>query len=85
LDELQNHRALEIEILNVDLGRVYARAGACDTTTACTGLFTAHNLHAVHKETPTLGRQRSLLQELFGNIGAVGQRGQSSPTADNPG
>ena len=36
-------------------------------------------------KTPTLGSHRSLFQELFGNIGAVGQRGQSAPTADNPG
>jgi len=31
-------------------------------------------------ETPTLGRERSLLEELFGNIGAVGSGGMSAPT-----
>jgi outer membrane protein assembly factor BamE (lipoprotein component of BamABCDE complex) len=34
--------------------------------------------------TPTLGRDRSLIQELFGNIGAVGAAGQGAPTTDNP-
>jgi outer membrane protein assembly factor BamE (lipoprotein component of BamABCDE complex) len=35
-------------------------------------------------KTPTLGRERSLLEELFGNIGAVGTGGQAGRTADNP-
>ena len=30
-------------------------------------------------KTPTLGRERSLLEELFGNIGAVGTGGMSAP------
>jgi outer membrane protein assembly factor BamE (lipoprotein component of BamABCDE complex) len=50
-----------------------------------TGVELAVNINPDNRETPTLGRNRSLLQELFGNIGAVGQRGQSAPTADNPG
>jgi outer membrane protein assembly factor BamE (lipoprotein component of BamABCDE complex) len=50
-----------------------------------TGAELAVNINPDNRETPTLGRNRSLLQELFGNIGAVGQRGQSAPTADNPG
>ena len=50
-----------------------------------TGAELAVNIQPEHRETPTLGRHRNLLQELFGNIGAVGQRGQSAPTADNPG
>ena len=49
-----------------------------------TGVELAVNVDPDNRETPTLGRRRSLLQELFGNIGAVGQRGQSAPTADNP-
>ncbi|HEY0028093.1 MAG TPA: outer membrane protein assembly factor BamE [Allosphingosinicella sp.] len=32
------------------------------------------------EETPTLGRDKSLLEELFGNIGAVGSGGMSAPT-----
>ncbi|MEA3014016.1 MAG: hypothetical protein QOD42_2561 [Sphingomonadales bacterium] len=49
-----------------------------------TGVELAVNINPDSRQTPTLGRDRSLLQELFGNIGAVGQRGQSAPTADNP-
>jgi outer membrane protein assembly factor BamE (lipoprotein component of BamABCDE complex) len=49
-----------------------------------TGVELAVNINPDNRQTPTLGRDRSLLQELFGNIGAVGQRGQAAPTADNP-
>lgn len=35
-------------------------------------------------KTPTLGRERSLLEELFGNIGAVGSGGASAPTGGGP-
>ena len=34
--------------------------------------------------TPTLGRNRSFFEELFGNIGTVGATGQTGQTADNP-
>jgi outer membrane protein assembly factor BamE (lipoprotein component of BamABCDE complex) len=34
--------------------------------------------------TPTLGRHKSLLDELFGNIGTVGSAGKGAPTSDNP-
>lgn len=50
-----------------------------------TGLELVSNIQPSSEETPTLGSNRSFLEELFGNIGAVGQRGQSAPTADNPG
>ena len=36
------------------------------------------------KITPTLGRERSFFEDLFGNIGTVGSSGQGSGTADNP-
>jgi outer membrane protein assembly factor BamE (lipoprotein component of BamABCDE complex) len=36
------------------------------------------------KKTQTLGRERSFLEELFGNIGQVGSVGESGGTADNP-
>ena len=36
------------------------------------------------EETPTLGRNRSFFQELFGNIGQIGSVGQGGGTADNP-
>lgn len=35
-------------------------------------------------KTPTLGREKSLIEELFGNIGAVGSASQTSSTTDNP-
>ena len=35
-------------------------------------------------KTPTLGQDRSLLEELFGNIGTVGQSGQQGDSRDNP-
>ena len=37
------------------------------------------------EETPTLGRDRSFFDELFGNIGQVGSISRSGGTADNPG
>lgn len=49
-----------------------------------TGLELAAKIHPVADKTPTLGRKRSLFQELFGNIGAVGAAGMNAPTADNP-
>jgi outer membrane protein assembly factor BamE (lipoprotein component of BamABCDE complex) len=36
------------------------------------------------RKTPTLGRERSLFEEIFGNIGTVGATGQAGQTADNP-
>jgi outer membrane protein assembly factor BamE (lipoprotein component of BamABCDE complex) len=49
-----------------------------------TGLELAANISPSRDATPTLGRTRSLLEELFGNIGAVGSTGQRGQTADNP-
>ena len=49
-----------------------------------TGLELVVNVHPSSDKTPTLGNRRSLFQELFGNIGAVGQAGQHAPTTDNP-
>ena len=49
-----------------------------------TGLELVSNVRPTSDETPTLGRNRSLFEELFGNIGAVGQSGQRGQTADNP-
>ncbi len=49
-----------------------------------TGVELAVNIDPSHDKTPTLGSTRSLLRELFGNIGAMGQGGQSAPTTDNP-
>ena len=49
-----------------------------------TGLELVARIHPVADKTPTLGRKRSLFQELFGNIGAVGAAATQGPTADNP-
>ena len=48
------------------------------------GLEYVANIEPSSDETPTLGSERSLFEELFGNIGAVGQGGRGAPTADNP-
>ncbi len=49
------------------------------------GLEKVVSIHPVADKTPTLGRKRSLFQELFGNIGAVGAAGPQGRTSDNPG
>jgi outer membrane protein assembly factor BamE (lipoprotein component of BamABCDE complex) len=49
-----------------------------------TGLELVSNISPSNDKTPTLGAHRSLLEELFGNIGAVGQQGRGAPTTDNP-
>ncbi len=42
------------------------------------------NINPAKAETPTLGRERSLFNELFGNIGALGQAQRGAQTTDNP-
>ena len=49
-----------------------------------TGLELARAIDPMGGRTPTLGSNRSFFEEIFGNIGAVGGRGQSGNTADNP-
>ena len=49
-----------------------------------TGVELVANIDPAEEETPTLGSERSLLEELFGNIGAVGASGLRADTADNP-
>ena len=49
-----------------------------------TGMELVVNIDPSNERTPTLGRDRNLFQELFGNIGAVGQAGRAGQTADNP-
>ena len=48
-----------------------------------TGLELAANIDPSNEETPTLGSDRSFLEEIFGNIGATNS-GQRAPTQDNP-
>jgi outer membrane protein assembly factor BamE (lipoprotein component of BamABCDE complex) len=40
-----------------------------------TGKELVMNVEPTHRSTPTLGRQRSFFEELFGNIGTVGAPG----------
>ena len=49
-----------------------------------TGLELVANIQPTADKTPTLGRERSLFEELFGNIGAVGGRGAGGQSSDNP-
>ena len=49
-----------------------------------TGLELARNINPNGDQTPTLGSRRSFFEDIFGNLGATGQRGQSGQTADNP-
>ena len=48
------------------------------------GLEQVASITPTDAETPTLGRDRSFFEELFGNIGTVGATGRAGPTADNP-
>lgn len=54
------------------------------TSVQRTGLEFVANIEPTSETTPTLGRERSLFEELFGNIGAVGGRGVGGQTSDNP-
>ena len=49
-----------------------------------TGMELVAKIDPSNEETPTLGSDRSLFEELFGNIGAVGRGGRQGQTADNP-
>ncbi len=49
-----------------------------------TGVEKIASIDPINDKTPTLGRDRSFFEELFGNIGQVGAVGQSGGTADNP-
>jgi outer membrane protein assembly factor BamE (lipoprotein component of BamABCDE complex) len=48
------------------------------------GMEQVASIHPSGDKTPTLGSRRSLFDELFGNIGAVGAAGKGAPTSDNP-
>ena len=49
-----------------------------------TGLERVASINPSNEETPTLGRDRSFFEELFGNIGRVGTTGTTGSTTDNP-
>jgi outer membrane protein assembly factor BamE (lipoprotein component of BamABCDE complex) len=48
------------------------------------GMEQVASIHPSGDKTPTLGSRRSLFDELFGNIGAVGSAGKGAPSTDNP-
>lgn len=54
------------------------------TAVGRSGLEKVASITPMKDETPTLGRDRSFFEELFGNIGTVGAPGQAGETADNP-
>ena len=49
-----------------------------------TGLEQVASIDPSGDKTPTLGRDRSFFEDLFGNIGTVNSPGQPGQTADNP-
>jgi outer membrane protein assembly factor BamE (lipoprotein component of BamABCDE complex) len=49
------------------------------------GMEQVATIHPDDDKTPTLGRHKSLWDELFGNIGAVGSGNQKGHSTDNPG
>jgi outer membrane protein assembly factor BamE (lipoprotein component of BamABCDE complex) len=49
-----------------------------------TGLEKVARINPEGDKTPTLGKDRSFFEDLFGNIGAVGAVGQGGGSADNP-
>jgi len=50
-----------------------------------TGLELVANIDPSNDKTPTLGSERNLFEEIFGNIGAVGQASRTGgSTPDNP-
>lgn len=47
-----------------------------------TGLENVVRLSPIGDKTPTLGRNRSFFEDIFGNIGAVGAPGAGAPTGN---
>ena len=47
-----------------------------------TGLENVVRLNPIGDKTPTLGRNRSFFEDIFGNIGAVGAPGAGAPTGN---
>ena len=48
------------------------------------GMEQVVSIHPTNDKTPTLGRDRGFIEELFGNIGSVGAGGLGGTTPDNP-
>lgn len=70
----------EQEVLHVR----FNEAGVVERVTR-SGLELARAVSPSGDRTPTLGSERSLFQEIFGNLGALGaSAGERGQTADNP-
>ncbi len=54
-------------------------------STQTSGVDKVVRIHPDSDKTPTLGRERSLLQDLFGNIGQVGAAGTGTGAPSNTG
>lgn len=54
------------------------------TAVSKSGMEQIASIRPNRDKTPTLGKERSFFEELFGNIGQVGSVGQGGATADNP-
>ena len=65
--------------------RVSFDAAGNVTAVEKTGIEKIASIDPVGDKTPTLGRDRSFFEDIFGNIGQVGSVGQGGGTADNPG
>ena len=48
--EFPDRGGYEIDILDIDLSCIHARANPGDATTACLGLPAAHDLHAIRED-----------------------------------
>jgi outer membrane protein assembly factor BamE (lipoprotein component of BamABCDE complex) len=53
-------------------------------TVSKAGLEQVASIRPNRDKTPTLGKNRSFFEDIFGNIGQVGSVGQGGDTADNP-
>lgn len=65
--------------------RVHFDAAGNVASVQRTGVEKIASINPVNDKTPTLGRDRSFFEDLFGNIGTVGSTGSGAPTTDNPG
>jgi outer membrane protein assembly factor BamE (lipoprotein component of BamABCDE complex) len=75
-----NPRAVEETVLAVKFDKA-GNVASVDKS----GLERSVFIHPEGDKTPTLGRKRSFLGELFGNIGSIGgSSGEGTGTADNP-
>ena len=74
-----NPRPVEQTVLHIR----FSQSGTVEEVNR-TGLELARAINPSGDRTPTLGSERSFFEDIFGNIGAVGQRGQGGQTADNP-